>query len=1182
MYKKLLSMILAFIMIFNLLPIQEQAVTVYAAEGSAEGVKTPIQKLVYTITASNLQENTRFDVVGAGWNARTETLNMEEQTQELTMSYDSSVDGIINMGFVYDTESGLSNSDTSITVEKITINDTYEILLDSVILNSNSNGLKNIWSGLSDGDIVYEGENCYFAFNEADQLIYFYVKSSSENPDDPSIGKDTRSMQYVKAMGNGWNLGNSLEAVNTNLDEPDKGEEAWGNPRVTKELIHSAKEKGFDSIRIPLTIYRRYTVKEDAGENEYKYVINEDYLNRAKEVIGWALEEDFYVMTNIHNDSWTWMEDWDGQKTSKEYRMFREFWKQLAETFKDASDKLCFETMNEYEPQGTGEITKQDKVMAMNEAAYDIIRNSGGNNKTRMIVMPSCVHNHQPENSSVLSKFIKSLDDKNLIATVHYYSEWVYASNIGKTGFDEVLWDDFTPRQSVDDFMKVLREQFLNDGIGVIVSEYGVLGYDVSDNCMQIGEEIKYYDYMNVRARENNVCLMFWDNGSAIDRKTYEWKYPRIGAALMTTMEDRIGYATGLDSLYFSEQVEEDVKIPLTLNGRIFTGIKDLTEGTDYTYEGEVIILSKDYINALLKDAAYGQLKDLEITFDNGYVWHEYLIYYGTPSYEEATGTKERIEIPFRFNGSDVRRITAYQASGRVGPNSDWWNWLKYGSTFNPDYNKGTLSFLSELLQDKTIKDGELMARIEFYDGQFLNVYMNVAGDTVTCIKKTEEEMKVDCAKKVVLYAGEKEIPSQYITSPDGYKVYGIYTEDESMVTMEGWPAIMTFDTKAHEDMTKLSIRLDYMNIQQRCDIEEFGIKDAPVVSPMAIKVGENSKVNVSNLDKDAVCTYKLSDTSIGTIVEDGTITALKEGTAVIDVTVEQYGRKDTFQAEFTVEKNKTDNNNNNNNNNNNSNNNNSTSNNTNSSSSTGNNNTGNTTDNKDNTENDNNTENNNNSNNNNNNNSNNTENNTNNEQQEKEPQPEKVGTIVKTEDAKGIFKVTDTDSKMPEVSYKGTKKQVTVSIPETITDANNIVYKVTSIAKNAFKGDTKVKTVVISNTIKTIGANAFKNCKNLKTVAVGNKVAVIENEAFYNCKKLKKIVIPKKVVKIGKRAFYNCKNLKTITIHTTKLTSKNVGKNALKGLHKNVVIKVPKSKLKAYKKLFKSRGVSAKSVISK
>ena len=55
-------------------------------------------------------------------------------------------------------------------------------------------------------------------------------------------------------------------------------------------------------------------------------------------------------MTNIHHDSWTWMKHWDGQKTSEEYLMFCDFWKQLAETFKDIGDKLCFETMNEYDP----------------------------------------------------------------------------------------------------------------------------------------------------------------------------------------------------------------------------------------------------------------------------------------------------------------------------------------------------------------------------------------------------------------------------------------------------------------------------------------------------------------------------------------------------------------------------------------------------------------------------------------------------------------------------------------------------------------------------------------------------------------------------------------------------------------------------------------------------------------
>ena len=244
-------------------------------------------------------------------------------------------------------------------------------------------------------------------------------------------------MEYVKAMGNGWNLGNSLECPNDSGAEPDKGEEEWGNPAVTKELIQAAKAKEFDNIRIPLTINHRYTVNENAKDGEYKYIIKKEYLDRAKEVIGWALSEDLYVLTNLHHDSWTWLKYWDGVETSEEYRKYKDFWGQLAEAFKDESDKLCFETINEYDPvypEGNENIARE-KVTKINQAAYDVIRASGGNNGTRMIVMPTFVHNHEEKNSSVLSRFILSLNDPNLIATVHYYSEWVYAYNIGKTGF---------------------------------------------------------------------------------------------------------------------------------------------------------------------------------------------------------------------------------------------------------------------------------------------------------------------------------------------------------------------------------------------------------------------------------------------------------------------------------------------------------------------------------------------------------------------------------------------------------------------------------------------------------------------------------------------------------------------------------------------------------------------------
>ena len=94
------------------------------------------------------------------------------------------------------------------------------------------------------------------------------------------------------------------------------------------------------------------------------------------------------------------------------------------------------------------------------------------------------------------------------------------------------------------------------------------------------------------------------------------------------------------------------------------------------------------------------------------------------------------------------------------------------------------------------------------------------------------------------------------------------------------------------------------------------------------------------------------------------------------------------------------------------------------------------------------------------------------------------------------------------------------------------------------------------------------------KTIIINGyifKVTSIGKNAFKKNKKVKTVIIGENVTNIGKYAFYNCKNLKTIKINSTKL--KTVGKNALKGIHKKATIKVPSKKLKAYKKLFKKKG---------
>ena len=108
--------------------------------------------------------------------------------------------------------------------------------------------------------------------------------------------------------------------------------------------------------------------------------------------------------------------------------------------------------------------------------------------------------------------------------------------------------------------------------------------------------------------------------------------------------------------------------------------------------------------------------------------------------------------------------------------------------------------------------------------------------------------------------------------------------------------------------------------------------------------------------------------------------------------------------------------------------------------------------------------------------------------------------------------------------------------------------------------------TGVKSKSITTATINATVKIK-------GNtfKVRQISSSAFAKCKKLKKVTIGANVTKVGKKAFYQCSKLKTVTVKSKKITS--VGSNALKGIHKKAKIKVPSSKLKKYKKLFKKKG---------
>ncbi len=166
-------------------------------------------------------------------------------------------------------------------------------------------------------------------------------------------------------------------------------------------------------------------------------------------------------------------------------------------------------------------------------------------------------------------------------------------------------------------------------------------------------------------------------------------------------------------------------------------------------------------------------------------------------------------------------------------------------------------------------------------------------------------------------------------------------------------------------------------------------------------------------------------------------------------------------------------------------------------------------------------------------------------------------------------------------VSMKKNKAKGKITIPNTMK-VDGVTYTITAIGKNAFKGNKKITSIKLGSKIKVIEANAFSGCSKLKSVTLGKNVTTIGDKAFYKCKKLTKITIPSKVSAVGKQVFAGCSKLKNITIKTKKLTSKNVGNKAFKGIYSKATIKVPGKKLNAYKTLLKKKGVGKKVKIKK
>ena len=340
--------------------------------------------------------------------------------------------------------------------------------------------------------------------------------------DDP-IAPDATGMGHTAAelardIHLGVNIGNTLEAMG--------GETNWGNPRITPELIHLAKRSGFQAIRLPAS-WDQYADRTTAR-------IDPAWLGRVREVVQYCVDDGLYVIVNIHLDG-GWLENnVTPEKQEQNNAKQKAYWEQIARTLRDFDEHLWFAGANEPNVQTAAQM---DVLLSYHQTFVDAVRSTGGRNAFRVLVVQG-PNTDIETTSNLMTRLPTDTVAGRLMAEVHYYTPWNFTGMTKDEswgnqffywgrGFHSASDPAHNPtwgeEDTVDSLFAVVRQQFSDKGVPVVVGEYGAMRRDtLTGDALQLhlASRAYYHEYVTRQARANGLLPFFWDTGGLLGRST--------------------------------------------------------------------------------------------------------------------------------------------------------------------------------------------------------------------------------------------------------------------------------------------------------------------------------------------------------------------------------------------------------------------------------------------------------------------------------------------------------------------------------------------------------------------------------------------------------------------------------------------------------------------------------------
>lgn len=310
----------------------------------------------------------------------------------------------------------------------------------------------------------------------------------AEAVDNGVMREGLTALEATRLMGNGINLGNTLEACDNNVgiktNTPLSYETHWGQPKTTQAMIDGMKAAGFDTIRIPVAWMTNATHLYEGD-----YTIDADYMDRVEEVVCYARKAGMYVIINDHWDGgWYGMFGSESAETrALAMEAYKGMWQQIAERFRDYSDYLIFESANEelggrfdensplYCSDSVVTYLTDDERYALtneiNQTFVDVVRATGGNNATRFLLIAGY---STDINQTCDDRFQMPKDtaDSKLMVSVHYYDPWSYCG--ASSAVSATKWGKVSDYEYMDQQLAKMTK-FTEAGYGVVIGEYGAL-----------------------------------------------------------------------------------------------------------------------------------------------------------------------------------------------------------------------------------------------------------------------------------------------------------------------------------------------------------------------------------------------------------------------------------------------------------------------------------------------------------------------------------------------------------------------------------------------------------------------------------------------------------------------------------------------------------------------------------